>query len=146
MNPDSQWPKMERPVAPTDESAVRAFEHALRLALPEPYRAFLLACNGGSPIRAAFSIDDWGTTVVNEFFGLNRSHEAYNLDWVAERAKHYLPDNVISIGADPGGYHICLGVSGGGLGWIYLADTSGKYKQLLRVASDFRAFLDLLVD
>ena len=37
---------------------IEALERRLGASLPEDYRRFLLECNGGTPTRAAFGVDD----------------------------------------------------------------------------------------
>jgi hypothetical protein len=139
-------PAMRASFPPTSELAVAAFERSIGRRLPEPYRAFLVDCNGGSPVKCLFGIPDWGETVVDCFHGLATGHRTYDLDWVNERSKFHLPDGVLSIATDPGGVDICISLVEKGLGKVFLADTSGRYQDLLRVAPDFQAFLDMLVD
>ena len=135
---------MKNAFPPTHELAVAAFEKKLGVRLPEDYRRFLLACNGGEPLDGEFAVEGWGSTVIHYFFGLNTGIEAYNLDWRRSTLEHVFPDSVIPIASDPGGYHVALGVKRRAEGKVYFWDRGEQLEQLVRVAPSFDSFLSSL--
>jgi hypothetical protein len=130
----SSWP-------PTNEFAVAAFEKQLGVRLPEDYRHFLLACNGGDPVDGEFAVPGWGSTIVHFFYGLNTGYRAYNLDWVRSVLEDVFPDSVIPVACDPGGYKVALGIRRRAEGKVYFWDRGDQLKELVRVAPSFDSFV-----
>ena len=128
----------------THELAIARFEKKLGVRLPQDYRRFLLACNGGEPVDGEFAVEGWGSTVIHYFFGLNTGIEVYTLDWNLSKLEHVFPDSVIPIASDPGGYLVALGVKRRAEGKVYFWDRGEKLEQLVRVAPSFDGFLSRL--
>lgn len=112
--------------APATPDQVEAFEKELDERLPEDYRQFLLACNGGhvggrlwfqgvSPDggKVEAGVHHVGGFRAESYFSLNRARQAYReriaapLTWVMD---------------DPFGNAICLGVAGKYRGRVYFWD------------------------
>jgi hypothetical protein len=128
----------------THELAVAAFEKKIDVRLPEDYRRFLLACNGGEPVDGEFAVAEWGATVIHFFFGLSTGERVYDLDWRKEKLADVFPASVIAIASDPGGYLVALGVRGKAEGKVYFWDRGDKLEQLVRIAPSFDSFLSSL--
>jgi hypothetical protein len=138
-----------------DESRLRSFEAAEGLTLPEDYRAFLLASNGGRPVECNFMYADetgpYTDGEVNVFYGLHDGRYA-RLDKMIRTARAVIPRDFMPIAGDSGGNEICLGISGPNFGKVYFWDHDGasdsnpeqSYKQMHRVADSFAEFLEKL--
>jgi hypothetical protein len=50
--------KFEKPFGPLDEKVVSALEQYWGFKLPTQYRDFLLAANGGKPLKTLFELKD----------------------------------------------------------------------------------------
>ena len=104
---------------PVGERDIEGVEAVLGHALPEPYRMFLLAHNGGCPDPCAFTLLDplAGTRMIG------RVNELYELDELPRMMGLYrgrIPPDLLPIGDDTDGNQILLRVRGAGLGRIYL--------------------------
>jgi cell wall assembly regulator SMI1 len=85
--------KNRGPTLAADE--LRAIEQRLAIALPEPYRAFLLAHNGGEPNPGWFrhGDDEADVAQVTKFFA------AAEVETETEALREYVPRHFVSIGA-----------------------------------------------
>lgn len=98
---------------------VEEFELRHDIKLPNQYREFLIKSNGGYPHASTFKIsDEDGESVVNKFYGIGDMKG--NLDRVFEILDGELPEGFISIGDDPAGNEICIGINEKYYGKIYL--------------------------
>ncbi|OJV94841.1 MAG: hypothetical protein BGO39_34035 [Chloroflexi bacterium 54-19] len=133
---------------PASESDVREFESLIKSRLPEDYRAFLLAHNGGEPDPEVFFINEsQGDDILAKFYGLYKEPKYSSLAWCFETYRGRMPSNIIPIGTDPGGNQVCLSIGGSDYGAIYFWDHEGigetpPYENLYLLAPNFSAFLD----
>ncbi len=96
---------------PTTADAIAEFEGRQRLALPEPYKAFLLARNGGRPERDLFEVpNSQGSPVarIHFFFGLGDTEESCDLDWNHEVFSDRISAECLPIATTEGADKICL--------------------------------------
>lgn len=113
------------PPAPQDQ--LDAFEAHVGHRLPDDYRRFLIACNGGYVGVRSFWFEGLSPdgrevgTGVHHIGGL-RQESYYSLFWNRECYEGRIPDALIWIMDDPSGNAICLGVSGEHRGRIYFWD------------------------
>jgi len=112
------------PPAPPDQIA--AFEADLGQRLPEDYRRFLVACNGGWLGEKFLEFEGLGLegsavgTGLHHIGGL-RKEDYYSL--VGARSIYpRLPSSLVWIMDDPSGNAICIGVAGSHRRRIYLWD------------------------
>src|SRR4051812_46844990 len=100
------WPAMAERGPQVTEAAVTKFEAQLGATLPEDYRAFLLDVNGGQTARnhSVFMIrmhkvrED--ETVLNSLNSLDDPDDQFNIAIRWERARKWLPREVIPVGYD----------------------------------------------
>lgn len=105
------------------ESDVAAFEAAAGYRLPDAYRSFLLAVNGGRLSEECREFSGPAASfVVNNLYSLNDPDESFCLD-----PKHtYTADvpsaDLLSIGYDDAGNLILLGIRGPHAGEVWFQD------------------------
>ena len=107
--------------APVGERELQGAELLLGHALPEPYRSFLLAHNGGCPDPCAFTVLD---PLAGERI-IGRVNELYECDELPRMMGLYrgrIPPDLLPIGDDEDGNQILLRVAGPGIGRVYLWD------------------------
>lgn len=126
---------------------VREFESKYVLKLPGQYIDFLLKYNGGYPEASTFKISDQeGESVVNKFYGIGDMKG--NLAKVFEVLDGELPQGFISIGNDPGGNEICIGISEEYFGkiyfWIHDMESDEEMGNMFFLANSFNDFFDNL--
>lgn len=126
---------------------VREFESKYVLKLPGQYIDFLLKYNGGYPEASTFKISDQeGESVVNKFYGIGDMKG--NLAKVFEVLDGELPQGFISIGNDPGGNEICIGISEEYFGkiyfWIHDMESDEEMGNMFFLANSFNVFFDNL--
>ncbi len=93
------------------ESQIQKLETRLNHKLPDGYRDFLGASNGGIPLRRRFRIPDCnGEALVDVFLGIDVPNDV--LAWMDELSDD-LPTSFIPIGFDPGGNAILMDVNCG---------------------------------
>ena len=134
---------------PLNEEDVRSFERNHDLVLPASYKKFLLATNGGRPVRDLFSITGFeGNSFgrIHIFFGLNDPIASCNLDWNLDVFRDRIPAALLPIATTEGVDKICLRVAGGQTGAIFYWDghaRAGK-RNLYFLADDFASFVSSL--
>lgn len=97
---------------------IREFQEQYGIRLPDQYIDFLLKYNGGYPEASTFKIsNEEGESVVNKFYGIGDMKGS--LAKVFEVLDGELPEGFISIGSDPGGNEICIGIDMKYFGKIY---------------------------
>jgi hypothetical protein len=96
-----------------------AVQEELGVTFPEPYRAFLLAHNGGQPVPNTFRADGGGASleVVGWFFAVHGREDG--LASLARTYRPHLHGDLLPIASDPFGNLICLGVKGSNEGRVY---------------------------
>ena len=130
---------------------IEAAERSLGVTLPDDYKQFLLAYNGGRPEPNCFSVKDRGDALVNMLFGVRDSQTRFDLARELELATELdpLPDGFIAVGNDPGGNSLLLSTAGSDRGEVYFWDRSGLWVRedghnTFPVANSFTAFLESL--
>jgi len=124
------------------EEQLRDFEDELTVQrLPESYRGFLLANNGGSPSPDTIDVPNWRvSTDVAIFFGLHRADQYWNdLRWNLELFREGRPiENALPIANDSSGDYFCLELHGAGAVVLFEPfDFENRYP----VAPDFDTFI-----
>jgi hypothetical protein len=136
-------------VPPTSEAAVAAFEAARGIRLPDEYREFLLATNGGRPEPAEFRLarrsGPYTDSAVHRFLSLGDT-EAPSLERMTQILAPRVPPELQPIASDPGGNYVCIGVAGDGRGKIYFWDQDrapepADWSGVDLIADSFDAFL-----
>lgn len=138
---------MDRTNEKININEIREFEGQYVLSLPEQYIDFLLKYNGGYPEASTFKISDVeGESVVNKFYGIGDMKG--NLAKVFEFLDGELPEGFISIGSDPGGNEICIGVSKEYFGkiyfWMHDMEPDEEMDNMYFLSNSFNDFFDNL--
>jgi hypothetical protein len=113
---------------PVTDRQLRQLEKRLGLALPPPYRRFLLRHNGGRPKPGVFRFgpadEPYSGSMVDRFLavygGKHDNFEHYFRTYKLDDRR--IPENLIPVAHDPGGNLICLSVSGKDVGAVYFWD------------------------
>ena len=107
----------KQPPAPSER--VTAFERTIGGPLPDDYRAFVIACNGGYLGGALpFRIPPDNNSSVNHIGGL-RDEDYFSLELACETYDGRIPRDLIWIMDDPGGNALCLGIGREHRGRVY---------------------------
>lgn len=126
MTPDLFLAAIHQKSPPALEADLSAFELSLGCRLPEDYRAFLVACNGGyvggtlwftGPTPEGESAD----AGVHHIGGL-RQESHFSLAWHRECYEGRIPDDLLWVMDDPFGNAICLGIRGQHAGRVFFWD------------------------
>jgi len=120
---------------------LRAFEERFGVVLPEAYKQFLLAHNGGRPEFDLFDVPDCPASPdsrIHFFFGVDDSSECYDLAWNVEVFSDRLPPQHTAIATSEGADMVVLSPTGEILFW------DGYEHRLIPVAPSFEAFLGQL--
>jgi hypothetical protein len=131
---------------PLAEVTVQLFEKRLGLTLPECYRSFLLATNGGRPVYDLFMINglvDDPLGRIHVFFGLNDPIVSCNLDWNWDVFKDRIPPRLLPVATTDGSDKICLDVVGEQTGVVFFWDAYARPGEhnLYFLADSFDSFL-----
>lgn len=117
---------VKKKAAPAPEAAVLAFEQSIGAILPDDYRAFLVACNGGflSGTLGFEAVDPSGEPlgVSIHHIGGMRAENHFSLSWARAIYRGRIPDDLLWIMDDPCGNAICLGLRGTYTGKVYFWD------------------------
>jgi len=105
--------------------------------------------SGEQPHAATFKISDVeGESVVNKFYGIEDMKG--NLDRVFEILDGELPEGFISIGDDPAGNEICIGINEKYYGKIYLCihdmELDDELSNMFFLAESFNEFFNSLYE
>jgi len=111
----------KQPPAPADRLA--EFERAIGHPLPNDYRAFLVACNGGYlggalRFRIPAPDNDASFSSVNHIGGF-RDEYYFSLEHTRDIYEDRIPRDLIWIMDDPGGNALCLGIGAKHRGHVY---------------------------
>jgi cell wall assembly regulator SMI1 len=124
--------------APVGERMLERVEASLGVSIPEDYRKFLEATDGGRPVEDTFS----PMVGVNRFLGASEMIES------RERLHGRLPATLLPIADAEGGNRICISVAEHELGAIYFWDHElehlGADKAADRIAASFDDFISQL--
>lgn len=105
-----------------DQSALEVFESFAGYTLPREYAEYLKTNAGETPNPSAFEVPDEGDTSVQYFFPLVSKTKT---DTLAYKLKNYtgrVPEEMLPIGADPGGNLILLRIKGPKRGAVFFWD------------------------
>jgi cell wall assembly regulator SMI1 len=143
---------------PLTEERLAKLERKLKCRLPDDYRAFMLANNGGRPTLSCFTVgEDTDGSLVEWFFAIHDQPYEEPEDWDPEsrelppyfgqplegvlkdfRSEHSAKD-LLPVARDPGGNLICLGISGKRAGGVWWYDH--ETETFAKLAESFTAFL-----
>jgi hypothetical protein len=115
---------------PAPEQRIRGFEARIGASLPDDYRQFLAACNGGS-VGGAFwykgpTPDGRHAEAGVHHIGGLRDESHFSLEWkraiYQEKTEVRIPLDLLWIMGDPFGNAICLGIRAEHRGRVYFWD------------------------
>lgn len=123
MAPDSFLEAIAKKLPPASASDVSAFELSLGCRLPEDYREFLVACNGGFVggtlwFKGPTPKGDQADAGVHHIGGF-RQESHFSLEWNRECYEGRIPREFLWIMDDPFGNAICLGIRGEHVGRVF---------------------------
>jgi len=101
------------------ETQISNFESEIGYALPDDYRRFLAACNGGY-LGGRFWHREQHVGI--DHIGGFREETYFSLRWARECYRDRIPKELLWIMNDPFGNAICLGLVGNTRGKIYFWD------------------------
>jgi SMI1/KNR4 family protein SUKH-1 len=110
------FPKLRDSTSPTTPAAIQEFERQRRLVLPNLYKEFLLAANGGVPEEPAFPVQGiaaYSVGVIQVFFGMDARHPMPDLAEIYDFYATRIPRGLIPIADNGGGDYVCLDLRGG---------------------------------
>ena len=139
------------------EEDIRTFELQLGISLPDDYRRFLLAHNGGQPEPGAFPVFSFAVgdyAVLNRFLGIRQGEYEDLANYYVNVFRGRIPGDLLPIASDPGGNLICLSVAGPDRGRVYFwfheeesdEGQSPGYSNIYFIADSFSALLDSLTE
>jgi hypothetical protein len=143
--------RFKRQNPPAIPHRISAYEQALGKLLPDDYRRFLEASNGGwAPSPSVFHYNMWDAqnvaSVVINFWGLGE-----NLDQPVLRQG--LREGYIEIGMDPVGNPLLLSLRESDFGHVYFWETDWDFQlpgeehpSVAHLANSFTEFLELLTE
>jgi cell wall assembly regulator SMI1 len=131
------------------EGRLAEVEGRLGVRLPDSYREFLLAYNGGRPAPShflAYENNKPGWMRVHFFFGIDDPVRSCDILWNSAMFAGRIPDRVIPIACDEGGNRFCLdlrqAVDGPILFWDHVLEGRGPDIALyLRIAGTFSEWI-----
>lgn len=143
--------RISSPGCVLSEVEVEGLEATLGSTLPEPYREFLLAYNGGRPVPDGIVIPGYDETDVQVIFGVGRQVESSCIDWNLRLLESRLPDGLLPIATDSGGNLFCLSLRREDRGAVLYADLESVFGELgiapiHMVCSSFTEFLNCLIE
>lgn len=123
-------------------------EEKMGRPLPEPYRAFLLAHNGGRPEPDTIDVParHFRTTNVEVFHGLDDKLECNDLLWNLDILEGCLENHLLPIAADCGGSIFVLVMDDHDYGHVIYFESGVVPPRPHLLAKDFNEFLGLLRD
>jgi hypothetical protein len=129
---------------PITENEIGEFERRQQVRLPDQYKMFLLASNGGRPERdmvKLVGIKENPVARIHFFFGIGDPEESCDLDWNREVFSDRIPREFLPIATTEGADKFCLCISGQYQNQIFFWDGyGGKGPKLLPVAPTFEEF------
>ncbi len=147
------FPKLNSANEPTTLGAIEKFERERSLDLPESYKNFLLAANGGVPETLMFPIQGFALNpfgAVQVFFGVDAKFPTSDLAKVYEMYQGGMPKGLVPIACTGGDDFICFDLRGGTDAVSYWDKRpfwgTGEWREsdLYRVADSFEEFLGSL--
>jgi SMI1-KNR4 cell-wall len=124
------------------EADIGRLEQELGERLPEEYRRFLLAHNGGHPSSDVIDIDGapFGSVDVRHLFSIDNPSPSCDLVWNLRFFSKRMSDSLLAIGCDSSGHLFCLVLHGEQRGEIYYFDREQDPPEPYFVAKDFDSF------
>jgi hypothetical protein len=134
---------------------IQELEASIGYPLPNDYRNFLLACNGGRTEEGIFDykLPDGRTWTggVREFLGFDLEYQK-NIEFFLTMRGERVPANTIPIATDEGGNFIVLSFIGEDTGKVYFwdhneeteVDSQPTYENMYFIANSFTDFLNCL--
>ena len=110
------FPQIKIGNRPTSASAISEFERSVSVRLPQLYRDFLLATNGGLPVEPNFSIVGMPLNpegAVHAFLGIGARFASEDLVTTFRYVHGSAPRDIVPIGCTAGDDFICLDLRGG---------------------------------
>ena len=131
-----------------------AFELRHGLSLPEDYRQFMIAHNGGVPIPDAIDFlhgRKKNTSNVRILYSIIPGDDWASLDKTMQAYKGRIISEGVPVGEDSGGNQYVLVCSGGKCGQVYFWDHENEpnkpgYRNMSYIAASFGEFLDKLYE
>lgn len=96
---------------PVGSEQVRALENKFGVRLPESYRDFLLAFNGGEPIEGLFPIhglEDNPVDLIHAFFGVRAEEPTEDLAAILQMLEGLTPSGILPIARTAGDDYLCI--------------------------------------
>lgn len=145
---------LSKSVVAVTEADLQQLEWLLQLRLPEDYRDFLLATNGGQVEGYwAFELAANDGSMLSQFYRLkDKSPSTSTLAYMRQLYAERMPRGLLVIGCDPGGGKICLGYAGPLAGRVWFWDPGmdfddtvpGSFENFHEMAGSFTQFLSSL--
>lgn len=105
-----------------DPKRLQSFEASLKGSLPDDYREYLMANNGGEPVPGSFRFNHNASEVHGQFYGLHDGPAEYRLDSVLNVARGRIPSHLLPIAGDPFGNEVCIAIKGKVFGKVFFWD------------------------
>ncbi len=147
------FPEMHDRESLTTPTAIDDFEAARNLRLPAGYREFLLATNGGTPVKSVFPLQDRPHDPfdnVQDFLGIGVSVPTSELAYAYDLYFGGFPFGIVPIANQDFGSYICLDLRDGKERVVFWDHrhfwSTGEWREqdLYHVADSFGEFLGLL--
>ena len=128
---------------PLTEEEIQGFESRHKVSLPDDYREFLLATNGGMPALDVWHTKSGVNVGIHCWYSLNDDHP-YDLDHscVSTDWEKAYPLGYLQIGRDAGGSGIFISTRGADRGAVFYFDREKHLRpKPIKVAASFSEFL-----
>ncbi len=135
------------PFGDLDFGDLERLEDDINAILPDPYREYLIRCNGGEFERKVVDLPDGsGSTTVHHMFGLHLGPEYRQILKAYKESIAHAPETFLPICDDSFGNIFYLKIKGENAGAVYFADHEKiqgfkNVKDLIFVASGFDDFV-----
>ena len=138
---------------PATQQGIEHFERGCGLVLPDVYKEFLLATNGGVPETPAFPVQgmaDYSVGVMQVFFGIGARSPMPDLIEIYDFYADRIPHGIVPIADDGGGGYVCFDLRNGKHRVVFWDRRhfwgTGEWRErdLYHVAESFAEFLELL--
>lgn len=150
---------IEKAKPPLSAARLLEMEQYIGVRLPEPYRRFLRAHNGGKPKPDCFTFKNrqgpYTGSMVDWFLSIHDGENSNFKDYYETYKVHQkrVPDRMVPIADDPGGNLVCISVSGDDAGAVYFWDheneadgTEPSMDNMDLIADNFDEFLACLYE
>ena len=148
--------EIERSGPQLTESDVADFEETTERRIPEAYRAFLLAHNGGSPTPRNFTItreEQEESVAIKRLLGIGMAERTLDIAYVLQAFSDRVPEAFFPIARDPGGNIVGIVDGGEGAGRVLYFDLDDEsdegetpLERMYLVAESFEEFIDGLTE